>query len=288
MRIIGRLISYAGVPIAGWLVRAEDELLSRYSFPATETGDDGQFMLESSTTLAPRAQPQLTFYISEGDRPVQVVEPALSWSRAGSAEVEIVVSAPPPPVFYLYGRVRNAAPDAGAGGLTVEAVDRGGGFEPQQVESGTTGLFEIWWPYEQEPQPVPQLRILRGQAAVPSHTAPFTWGANRDAAVSVELVWSISGAVVDRATGEGVASARVEAWDAADVWLADADADATGAFNLHLPRRSGQTAPPQPTFRVYRDDRLAETVEAQVPWDDEGFATVQLRIGNETRPLPTI
>jgi hypothetical protein len=287
MRIFGRLITDAGEPLVGWLVRAEDEVWWKYSLAATKTGDDGEFVLESSATPSVRALPPLTFYISEGDRPVHVVEPPLSWSKEGDAEVELVVAAAPQPDFYLYGRVRSAAADAGVGGLIVEASDRHGAFDPQRVQTGERGLFEVWWPYKQGSQPDPELRVLRGQAAVPSYATPITWDANRSGAVSVDIVWEVSGAVVDRATGEGVAGARVEAWDS-EVWLAAAHADATGAFTLHLPRQSGQSAPPQPTFRVYRDGQLIETITAPVPWDEAGFATVQLRIGNEAKPLPTI
>jgi hypothetical protein len=288
MRILGRLVTDAGEPIVGWRVRAEDEVLWQYSLAAAETGEGGRFVLESSTSPQLGSEPQLTFYISEGSRPVQVVEPPLTWSKVGAAEVELVVSAPPPPVFYLYGRVSNAAAVAGAGGLSVEARDRGGAFDPQSIQTGETGLFEFWWPDKKESQPDPELRVFQEQSPVASHASPITWDIDRSGAVSLQLVWEVSGAVVDRATGGGVAGAKVEAWDAANVWLADADADAAGAFTLYMPRQRAQSAPPQPTFRVYRDGLLAETITAPVPWDEAGFATVQLQIGNEAKPLPAI
>jgi hypothetical protein len=288
MRVLGRLVSDAGEPLVGWGVRAEDEVLWKYSLGAAETDEGGRFVLESSTMPSLRAQPQLTFYISEGGRPVHVAEPPLTWTKVGAAEVELVVSAPTPPVFYLYGRVWNAQSAAGAGGLTVEALDRAGAFDPQTVQTGETGLFEFWWPDNKGSQPDPELRVFREQSAVASHAPPITWDIYRSGPASVQLVWEIAGTVVDRATGGGVAGAKVEAWDGANVWLAGADTDAAGAFTLHVPRQGGQSAPPQPTFRVYRDGRLAETVTAPVPWDAAGFATVQLQIGNEARPLPTI
>jgi hypothetical protein len=285
--VVGRLVDDSGVPLVGWLVRAEDERDWAYSLAATKTGDDGRFVLESSTTLPLGAEPQLTFYVSDGDRPVRVLEPLLVWRRGGAA-VELVVSAPPPPVFYLYGRVWNPATESGVGGLTVVAVDRGGSFDAQSVETGDTGLFEIWWPDKGGPQPDPELRALGpGEGAVPSQAPSVEWEATRATQVPIELVWDVAGVVVDRATGAGVPGAVVEAWDAVEVWLAGANTNAAGEFTLHVPRRSGQVTPPQPIFRVYRDGQPAGTITTPVPWDDAGFATVQLQIGTDADAGPT-
>jgi hypothetical protein len=259
VRVQGLLTTDGGDPLVGWHVYASDERTWTYSLSRVTTGRDGAFLLESDKTLPQGAQPQLTFYVLDGERVVNVMEPTLKWTAEGDAEVALAVSAPPPPVFYLHGRVWNPVANAGVYGAVVRAVDRAGVFEAQAVAAGPTGLFELWLPYKEGAEPDLELGVLLYGAAVPILPEAVSWDIFHSRGVWLHLAWDISGAVAS-ADGVPAAGARVEAWDAGERFLAAADAGADGRFTLHLPREQGKPSPPQPTLRIYRSGQLVETI----------------------------
>jgi hypothetical protein len=272
------LATDGGDPLVGWHVYASDERTWTYSLSRVITGRDGAFLLQSDRTLPQGAQPQLTFYVLDGERVVNVMEPTLRWTAEGDAEVALAVSAPPPPVFYLHGRVWDPVGNAGVSGAVVRAVDRAGVFEAQEVVAGGTGLFELWFSYKEGAEPSLELGVSRAQAAHPILPPTVSWDAFHACGVWLRLAWDVSG-VVASADGVPVAGARVEAWDAGDRFLAAADAGADGRFTLHMLREQGRPSPPQPTLRIYRSGQLVETIPGR-----EAAGTMELRNGPNQGP----
>src|SRR3954466_6073217 len=110
MRIEGRVITDAEIA-PEWDVKFTDEVRGTV-LGHTAVSGDGAFAFEIGK-LKPKGQPQLTFWISRGDRLIAVLEPEMSWDGEGATTVELRVSAPPKATYLLAGRVWDEAAGGG-------------------------------------------------------------------------------------------------------------------------------------------------------------------------------
>ena len=152
--------------------------------------------------------------------------PRQEWD-GDSTKVELLVTAPPPPVAYVYGRVWDDAVRGGVPHVDVVASDRGKVYDAQRVATGESGLFEVWFDSRSGEMPDLELEVRRDDQIVAVMPPAVSWSPYAAAAVPIHL-GGTSRRGGRSATDAGTAGVRVEAWDEAQ-FLGPPTAGPTGA-----------------------------------------------------------
>jgi hypothetical protein len=104
------------------------------------------------------------------------------------------------------------------------------------------------------------------------------------------LVYSVTGQVIDRDTSLGVAGLRLQAWDTnpqRDQILAETKTDENGRFktSFDLAQFKYET-PPDLFFKVFREETLLESTESSVLWNanTQESVTIRVRTGKPREP----
>jgi hypothetical protein len=215
--------------------------------------------------------------------------------------------------FRINGKVVNHVTRREVSGVRVEVWDKDPFFS-DLVGSSTTdlrGMFRVEFDrtyYQERPlDPRPDLlfKVFRGERSIavvsPSVLKNVDAG---DTEVVVEIdeplsvsqpsrTFRISGRVIDRATGNGVGSVRVEAWDKDPLindLLGSTTTDLCGEFLIEFDKSffKDWVLDPRPDvfFKVYRGESLLKSTEHEVIWNiSAGETSARIELDVPVPPL---
>lgn len=104
------------------------------------------------------------------------------------------------------------------------------------------------------------------------------------------LVYSVTGQVIDRDTSLGIGGLRLQAWDTnpqRDQSLAETKTDDNGRFKASFDlRQFNYETPPDLFFKVFREETLLESTESSVLWNanTQESVTIRVRTGKQRAP----
>ena len=104
------------------------------------------------------------------------------------------------------------------------------------------------------------------------------------------LIYTVTGQVIDRKTSLGITGLKVQAWDTntqRDQILAETKTDENGRFNTSIDlRQFDYESPPDLFFKVFQGETLMESTESSVLWNanTQESVTIRIRTGKE-RPV---